>query len=235
MSKKKETEHFNTALATKKKSDGSVQYWFKSAEDMDKAATKVESVNMNVGVRKFVHEPKLSIRGADVSFIPKHVTDIDETDTMILDSIIELNPRVAELLDRGEKMSVVSFQRYSRNESEATIGLKVSKPLGDLILGRGSIHVGNYNCYVEERVYVKQCFKCQCFGHHASECKARDTTCFRCSEKHSASECPNKKNRSAFKCCNCTKSRHPSIQSFAHTHNAADPQCPIRLQYLSKN
>lgn len=219
----------------RKKKDGSVQYWFKSAEEMNKAATKVESENVNVGVKKFVHEPKLSIRGADVSFIPKHVTDMDETDTMILDSIYELNPRVAELLDRGEKMSVVSFQRYSRNENEATIGLKVSKPVGDLILSSCSIHVGNYNCYVEERVFVKQCFKCQGFGHYAGDCKASDPTCFRCAEKHLARECPNKNNRSAFKCSNCTKSRNPSIQSCAHHHNAADPQCPIRLQYLSKN
>ena len=217
------------------KKDGSVQYWFRNAEDMDKAVTKVASQNVNVDMKKFVHEPKLSIRGADVSFIAKHITDRDETDTMILDSIYELNPRVAELLDRGEKMSVVSFQRYSRNENEATIGLKVSKPVGDLILSSGFIHVGNYNCYVEERVFVKQCFNCQSFGHYAIDCKAKDPTCFRCSEKHSARECHNKKNWSAFKCSNCTKSRNPSIQSFAHTHNAADPQCPIRLQYLSKN
>ena len=217
----------------KQQSDGSVQYWFKSANEMNSAAEKVKE--KNIGVTKFVHAPKLSVRGADVSFIPVHVTDKDETDTMILDSIVDLNPMIAEMMKNGEEMSVVSFQRHSRNVNEATIGLKVSKPLGDLMLSRGSIHVGSYNCHVEERVFVKQCYKCPRYGHLAADCRESEPICFRCSENHIGKECPSKSDRSCFKCSNCAKSSNPSIQAGSHDHNAAAPQCPIRLQYLSKN
>ena len=46
-----------------------------------------------------------------------------------------------------------------------------------------------------------QCFKCQKFGHYASNCTNRNN-CVLCSGNHSVKDCPNKEENSK-KCCNC--------------------------------
>ena len=54
---------------------------------------------------------------------------------------------------------------------------------------------------------VVRCFKCQLFGHKASECGKQDDTCGKCNHKHRTNEC--KADKSEYRCNNC-KGRHPS-------------------------
>lgn len=55
---------------------------------------------------------------------------------------------------------------------------------------------------------LKQCFNCQRFGHHSSEC-GLPTRCVKCVEQHKQGECKKIKGADEPACCNCGQS-HPA-------------------------
>ena len=217
----------------KKNADGSVQYGFTSAAEMASIASKIEAKS-NENVKKYVHTPKVTLRNVDVSFIGRQLSDRDSTDSLILNSIRELNPDVDELIKSGSEMSVVYFNRHVHNPDEATVGLKVTDNLNSLLLSKGHVHIGHSCSRVEERIFIRQCYKCQSFGHLISECKASNPACFRCAGAHFGRDCTSR-TRFSMKCANCAKSSNPLIQSGATGHNAASFSCPLLQQYRSKN
>ena len=217
----------------KKNADGSVQYGFTSAAEMANVASKIEAKS-NENVKKYVHTPKVTLRNVDVTFIGRNLSDRDSTDALIINSIRELNPDVDELIKSGSEMSVVYFNRHVHNPDEATVGLKVTDNLNNLLLSKGHVHIGHSCSRVEERIFIRQCYKCQSFGHLISECKASDPACFRCAGAHFGRDCTSR-TRASMKCANCARSSNPLIQSGADGHNAASFTCPLLQQYRSKN
>ena len=143
---------------------------------------------------------------------------------------------IAEALDKGETMEVIFFQRHRQRPDLATVGLRVTRPLSELLLNKGHIHLGHFLCPVEKRYAVKQCFKCQGFGHVLKDCKSVSPTCFRCaSHDHYGRDC-DKRSREFRKCSNCAESSNPLFQSGCTSHNAASIDCPVLLQHVkSKN
>lgn len=217
----------------KKNPDGTVQYGFASAEEMARAAGKIEE-KTSEKVKQFVQTPKVTLRNADVSFIGTDVNDRAITDELIINSIVDLNSDVRELIESGEKMSVVYFQRHKHNADEATVGVKVSQQLCNLLLSKGFVHMGHSFSRVVERVFVKQCYKCQGLGHLISDCKARTANCFRCGGSHFSRDCTTR-TRADMKCINCEHSSNPHTRNSAKTHSAASLECPTIKQYLAKN
>lgn len=55
---------------------------------------------------------------------------------------------------------------------------------------------------------VKQCYKCQWFDHHSSEC-GLDARCVKCNDKHGPGECSKVKGVNDPECCNCG-GKHPA-------------------------
>ena len=217
----------------KKNADGTVQYGFTSAAEMANVANRIEA-NTNESVKQFVNTPKVTLRNADVSFISSNVNDRAITDKLIIDSIVELNPDVNEILESGEKMSVIYFQRHKHNPDEATVGVRVSQKLCDLLLDKGFVHIGHSFCRVVERTFIKQCYKCQALGHLISECKAKTPNCFRCGGSHFSRDCTSR-TRADMKCINCEHSSNPLTRNSANTHSAASLDCPTIKQFLAKN
>ena len=215
--------------------DGSVVYGFKTAADLTRATEKINSANTGVKMEEYVSKPLLTIRNAEVSFIPSDMVDKQITDKMIIDSIKVLNSDIVEVLEKGETMEVIFFQRHRQRPDLATVGLRVTRPLSELLLNKGHIHLGHFLCPVEKRYSVKQCFKCQGFGHVLKDCKAVSPKCFRCAGDHYGREC-DKRAREFRKCSNCAESSNPLFKSGAMSHNAASIDCPILLQHVkSKN
>ena len=217
----------------KKNADGTVQYGFTSAAEMASVANRIEA-KTNESVKQFVNTPKVTMRSVDVSFIGSNVNDRAVTDKLIINSIVELNSDVKEMIESGEKMSVVYFQRHKHNPDEATVGLRVSQKLCDLLLNKGFVHVGYSFSRVIERVFIKQCYKCQSLGHLISDCKASEPQCFRCGGSHFSRDCTSR-TRADMKCINCEHSSNPLTRNSANTHNAASLDCPILQQFRAKN
>ena len=56
---------------------------------------------------------------------------------------------------------------------------------------------------------ILQCYQCQRFGHHSSECTYKDPVCGKCARHHKTIGCPHTNDRSEHYCANC-RERHPA-------------------------
>ena len=70
---------------------------------------------------------------------------------------------------------------------------------------------------------LKQCYKCQRYGHIGTQCKA-NTACGYCAKAHNSKDCPDKSDKSATR--NCVVCRG--------AHEAWNNRCPARKEELSK-
>lgn len=75
--------------------------------------------------------------------------------------------------------------------------------------------------------FVRQCFKCQRFGHQAGQCKSKFCVCVNCGEKHSKENCV----ASSKKCANCGEN-HPATE---RTCSARATYCRIQKLMILKN
>ena len=143
------------------------------------------------------------------------------------EDIYEGLKRKNEIL-RDTEFSVIYFKRHRRNQELATIGLRVTAEIRDLLLEKGAVNydLGRYR--VEKRVYYRQCFHCQAPGHIASECQENKPCCMFCSGDHKTTDCLTKDDRNTHRCANCKQG----------THHAGYQGCPALLKYVedqSKN
>jgi hypothetical protein len=69
---------------------------------------------------------------------------------------------------------------------------------------------------------LRQCYKCQKYGHIGTQCKAT-TACGYCAQEHSSQDCPNKADKTNRKCTNCKG-----------THEAWSRQCEYRKDEIAK-
>lgn len=75
----------------------------------------------------------------------------------------------------------------------------------------------------ERQCRLKQCFKCQRYGHIGTQCKAI-TACGYCAQEHSSRDCPFKTDRDATrKCAACNGA-----------HEAWNQNCPTRKDELAR-
>jgi hypothetical protein len=108
----------------------------------------------------------------------------------------------------------------------STITIEFTKPEdANKIIDEGLIWQGEvFQCERYERqCRVKQCFKCQKYGHIGTQCKAT-TACGYCAQEHDTRECPSRSNREApRKCATCRGD-----------HEAWSRQCPTRKDEILK-
>ena len=70
---------------------------------------------------------------------------------------------------------------------------------------------------------MRQCFKCQKYGHIGTQCKA-PTVCGYCAQGHDTRDCPSKSDRSVPRRCTTCRGEH-----VAWNH-----QCPTRREEIAK-
>ena len=78
----------------------------------------------------------------------------------------------------------------------------------------------------KEPPHVKQCFKCQKYGHSAIECK-NEQRCLRCSGQHTVKQCAEQKENA--KCANCGGS-HASVYKGCSSYQNAVVEATKRKQ-----
>jgi len=116
--------------------------------------------------------------------------------------------------------------RSAPTKAASSIVIGFSKPEdANKIIDEGLIWQGEvFQCERYERqCRVKQCFKCQHYGHIGTQCKAT-ITCGYCAQEHESRECPSKLDRNVpRKCAACRGG-----------HEAWSYQCPTRKEERAK-
>ena len=152
------------------------------------------------------------------------------TSTMDMDKFEELREQV--LLDnkpfipQAEIRYVGWLTRNAPTKAASSIVIEFSKPEdANKIIDEGLIWQGEvFQCERYERqCRVKQCFKCQHYGHIGTQCKAT-IACGYCAQEHESRECPSKLDRNVpRKCAACQGG-----------HEAWSYQCPTRKEERAK-
>ena len=127
-------------------------------------------------------------------------------------------------LHQGLKIGRISWQKKKYNEDKTHASLILDLATAEeanRIVEKGlvvdyDVHTAAIYCRSWE---IKQCFKCQGYGHIATLCKKRET-CGHCAGEHPTKECPNPEKP---KCTNCGKN-HPTW----------DSRCQVRIGQREK-
>ncbi len=107
-----------------------------------------------------------------------------------------------ENLEELKAKGIKSINQFSKNEDYNITKAEVeNKELLEKISSEG-LFIGYKRLRIEKYVQpisIIQCFNCQKFGYYASNCKATDLICVKCSGQHKVKECK----ESTIKCANC--------------------------------
>ena len=79
----------------------------------------------------------------------------------------------------------------------------------------------------KEPPHVKQCFKCQKYGHSAIECK-NEQRCLQCSGQHTVKQCAEPKEKA--KCANCV-GLHASVYKGSSSYQNAVVEATKKTRY----
>jgi hypothetical protein len=129
-------------------------------------------------------------------------------------------------IPRAEIRHIGWLTRDAAAKTASTITIEFTKPEdANKIIDEGLIWQGEvFQCERYERqCRVKQCFKCQKYGHIGTQCKA-PTACGYCAQEHDTRDCPTKSDRSAPRKCTLCRG----------DHEAWSRQCPTRKDETAK-
>lgn len=118
------------------------------------------------------------------------------------------------------------LSRAAHTKSASTIIVEFTRPEdANKIIDEGLIWQGEaFQCERYDRqCRLKQCYKCQRYGHIGTQCRA-NTACGYCAGAHSSRDCPTKSNKSAERKCAVCKG----------AHEAWNNRCPARKTELAK-
>jgi hypothetical protein len=116
--------------------------------------------------------------------------------------------------------------RDASAKTASTITIEFTKPEdANKVIDEGLIWQGEvFQCERYERqCRVKQCFKCQKYGHIGTQCKA-PTACGYCAQEHDTRDCPTKSERNGPRKCATCRGEHESWNR----------QCPTRKDEIAK-
>jgi hypothetical protein len=116
--------------------------------------------------------------------------------------------------------------RNAPTKAFSSITIEFSKPEdANKIIDEGLIWQGEvFQCERYERqCRVKQCFKCQHYGHIGTQCKAT-IACGYCAQEHESRDCPSKLDRNIPRKCAACRGEH----------EAWSYQCPTRKEERAK-
>ena len=160
-------------------------------------------------------------------FLPQiTITDINGDDynndnkAELKTAIINKNPTIKSCTDDKKQFDILFLtENKSNNTIKAVCRIHpdILKAIKHL---RYRIFIDFGICRVNDRFFLKQCYRCQKFGHRSEECPMKQSNkyvCRFCSTNHESSTCPVKQsnNKENFKCANCRGN-----------HSSTDNSCP---------
>jgi hypothetical protein len=152
------------------------------------------------------------------------------TSTMKMDNFEEIRENILQdnrpFIPLAEIKYVGWLTRNAYSKSASSVIIEFTQPEdANKIIDEGLVWQGElFQCERYERqCRLKQCFKCQKYGHIGTQCKAT-TACGYCAQEHNSRDCPLKADRTATrKCAAC-----------GGAHEAWNQNCRIRKEELAR-
>jgi hypothetical protein len=152
------------------------------------------------------------------------------TSTMKMADFKEIRENILQdnrpFIPRAEIKYVGWLTRNAYSKSASSVIIEFTQPEdANKIIDEGLVWQGElFQCERYERqCRLKQCFKCQKYGHIGTQCKAT-TACGYCAQEHNSRDCPSKADRTATrKCAAC-----------GGAHEAWNQNCRIRKEELAR-
>ena len=137
-------------------------------------------------------------------------------------AIMNKNPAIKACIDKGKEFEIL-FIASDKTKHFSRAVVKVHPDILEIIRQlRYKLYIDFSSCRVSDRFYVKQCYRCQKFGHDSDNCALKGThrnVCRFCSADHASSTCSFKGTQNEHhKCANCggnhstTYASCPSLQ-----------------------
>ena len=128
------------------------------------------------------------------------ITNVSKDDENVIDSIKTKNDWIAKLIEDDEDLEIKKEEQAKDKKKKHYI-IKCSPKIRKAIYQHGDkIHTRYECCNIYDSYQPYQCYKCQGFGHSATNC-SNDQVCPKCGENHSQDRCNNQQ----LNCANCEK------------------------------
>lgn len=154
-------------------------------------------------------------------------SDPDENEKMFIkNKIIQKNDVVSNLVKDGHTFNVIYMKKF---QNFVNVGVKVSPVIRNYIFQKGRVFIGNTSCPVNDRFLLKQCYRCQAFGHFAKDCTEATQACKYCAGEHTSSTCSEKLIKGKYKCVNCSKNETSYVD-----HASDSEHCPQIIKAINR-
>ena len=241
----KQFENIPFTLLKKNKKNKNIVLEFPSERDAQAGKDILGSCQLMNDKNYTISDAKLMLPKITVSNIPNYLVAhiVAEKNKLspnayreklkeyLLQKILEKNTDVKTLKNDGKTFEIVYV---NVGDSCTTLGVKVSPIIRESLLFNKGVYVGHTKCLVYDRFYIKQCFKCQKIGHHASVCREPTMICMYCSGSHQTGACPSKQDKSQFRCRNCAQSSDPAVRFLCNSHHSGSKECPTITKERSR-
>ena len=193
---------------------GGLLLGFEKQNDLEQAKTEFEKDKSLVVHEKGKLRPKIKIVN-----VPN-----DEED--ILSNIKMKNPWITNLIENEDEDLKLIKEIKAKDSRYKHYVLKCTPQIRKVIdRNDDKVFTLYKHCRIYDHYMPYQCFKCQEFGHTATNCR-NNQVCPRCSEAHTARECRS----TAVKCNNCTRKGYAE-----NNHKTFDSnKCTVYKEEISK-
>ncbi|XP_066961258.1 uncharacterized protein [Macrobrachium rosenbergii] len=185
--------------------DGHLFVRFPDRKNLEMAKMEIQAISNISANEKGTLKPKIK-----VVYVPK-----DEDD--IVANIVKKNPWINNLISENDDLKIVKEMAAKNDKYKPyTVSSNAHHKHEKLSM----IEVIEYLHCIYSRCKVFACYmpyqryKCQEFGHSATDCR-NDQACPRCGENHKSNECAS----SIFRCKNCLKKGHSNTKHKTYDGN----------------
>uniref|UniRef100_A0A1Y1KHS9 CCHC-type domain-containing protein n=1 Tax=Photinus pyralis TaxID=7054 RepID=A0A1Y1KHS9_PHOPY len=136
-----------------------------------------------------------------------------------------------QFLDEAAYINVVHITEDKRNPNRYLAYAEVDGNSYRKILSEQKLNIGWDRCRIYDAVTTRRCYKCNGFGHKATDC-SKTTTCPKCAGDHDLASC--KASDAEIKCSNCANAVEKLKMKLDVQHPAWSVDCPVYKKRLDQ-
>ena len=201
--------------AVKETKDGHLAVTFTSKQNLEEAMEELEKDEEN----------KITINEKGKMKPKIKLTNVSKDDEDVIQSIIMKNKWIADLIETEDDL-IVKKEEVARDKKKKHYIIKCTPKIRKAIYDHNDkVYTRYENCNIYDIYLPYQCYKCQNFGHSATNC-TNEQICPKCGGKHKYNQC----NTEQAKCTNCEKRGLPSVD-----HKTFDRKtCAVYIEEIAR-